>query len=98
MAILTDDADYDGGETFWNVPRPRFNFGTDHGDTGLRTRCVPLSLPTNMIMLRKQGQATSIEINGGRKLINGYLCLIERLKELEGIEPPSKRRLGTSAE
>ncbi|VEL31789.1 unnamed protein product [Protopolystoma xenopodis] len=33
MAILTDDADY-AGETFGNVPRPRFNFGNDHADNG----------------------------------------------------------------
>ncbi|VEL13314.1 unnamed protein product [Protopolystoma xenopodis] len=59
MAILTDDADYDAGETFENVPRPRFNFGNDHADNELRTRCVRLSLPTNMTMLRKQGQTTS---------------------------------------
>ncbi|VEL40015.1 unnamed protein product [Protopolystoma xenopodis] len=38
MAILTDDADYDAGETIWNVPRQRFNFGNDHADNGPRTR------------------------------------------------------------
>ncbi|VEL38454.1 unnamed protein product [Protopolystoma xenopodis] len=38
MAIVTDDADYDAGETFDNVPRLRFNFGNDHADNGLRTR------------------------------------------------------------
>ncbi|VEL44006.1 unnamed protein product, partial [Protopolystoma xenopodis] len=37
MAILTDDADYDAGETFGNVPHPRFKFGNDHADNGLRT-------------------------------------------------------------
>ncbi|VEL07302.1 unnamed protein product [Protopolystoma xenopodis] len=34
MAILTDDA----GEKFENVPRPRFNFGNENADNGLRTR------------------------------------------------------------
>ncbi|VEL39451.1 unnamed protein product [Protopolystoma xenopodis] len=58
MTKLTDDADYDGGETFGNVPRPLFNFGNDHADNELRTRCIPLSVPTNMTMLRKQGQTT----------------------------------------
>ncbi|VEL34916.1 unnamed protein product [Protopolystoma xenopodis] len=38
MAIFTDGADYDAGETFGNVTRPRFNFGNDHPDNGLRTR------------------------------------------------------------
>ncbi|VEL38985.1 unnamed protein product [Protopolystoma xenopodis] len=57
MAILTDDA----GETFGNVPRRLFDFGNDHADNGLRTRCVPLSHPTNMTTLRKQGQTTSIK-------------------------------------
>ncbi|VEL20401.1 unnamed protein product, partial [Protopolystoma xenopodis] len=27
--------------------RPRFNFGNDHADHGLWTRCVPLSTSTN---------------------------------------------------
>ncbi|VEL40201.1 unnamed protein product [Protopolystoma xenopodis] len=40
MTILTDDADYDAGETFKNVPRPRFNVGNDHADNELRTRYV----------------------------------------------------------
>ncbi|VEL41487.1 unnamed protein product [Protopolystoma xenopodis] len=60
MAILTDDADYDAGEMFRNVPRRRFNFGNDHADNRPRNRCVSISLPTNMNMLRKQGQTTSI--------------------------------------
>ncbi|VEL32917.1 unnamed protein product [Protopolystoma xenopodis] len=51
MAMLTDDADYDAGETFENVPRPLFNFGNDHSDNGLRTSCVPLTLLTNMTMV-----------------------------------------------
>ncbi|VEL10667.1 unnamed protein product [Protopolystoma xenopodis] len=38
MAILTDDVNDDAGETFGNVPRPRFNFGNDHADNGPRTR------------------------------------------------------------
>ncbi|VEL18142.1 unnamed protein product [Protopolystoma xenopodis] len=38
MAILTDDADYDAGEMFGNVPRQLFNFGNDHADNGARTR------------------------------------------------------------
>ncbi|VEL21546.1 unnamed protein product [Protopolystoma xenopodis] len=50
MAVLTNDADYDAGETFGNVPPPRFNFGNDHADNGLRTRCVPLSLPPLILL------------------------------------------------
>ncbi|VEL08009.1 unnamed protein product [Protopolystoma xenopodis] len=41
MAILT-------GETFWNVPRARYNYGKDHAYNQLGTSCVPLSLPANM--------------------------------------------------
>ncbi|VEL06648.1 unnamed protein product [Protopolystoma xenopodis] len=48
IAKLTDNADYDAGEAFGNVPRPRFNFENDHADNELRTKCVPLSLPTNI--------------------------------------------------
>ncbi|VEL40526.1 unnamed protein product [Protopolystoma xenopodis] len=59
MVKLTNDADYDAGETSGNVLRPRSDFGNDHADMGPRTRCVPLSLPTNMTKLRKQGQTTS---------------------------------------
>ncbi|VEL37514.1 unnamed protein product [Protopolystoma xenopodis] len=38
MAKFTDDTDYDAGKTFWNVPRPRFNFGNVDADNGLGTR------------------------------------------------------------
>ncbi|VEL13612.1 unnamed protein product [Protopolystoma xenopodis] len=48
---LTDDADYDAGETSGNVPRPRSDFVNDHTHNGLGTRRVPLSLPTDMIKL-----------------------------------------------
>ncbi|VEL38638.1 unnamed protein product [Protopolystoma xenopodis] len=50
MVILTDDADYDAGETSGNVPHPRFDFGNDDAYIVLRTRCVHLS----MTKLRKQ--------------------------------------------
>ncbi|VEL37836.1 unnamed protein product [Protopolystoma xenopodis] len=53
MARLTNDADYDAGETSGNVPRPRLNFGNDHADNGPRTRCVPISLPTNVTIQDK---------------------------------------------
>ncbi|VEL43604.1 unnamed protein product [Protopolystoma xenopodis] len=43
-----------------NVPRARFNFGNDHADNGRRIRYVPLSRPSNMTMLRKQDQTTSM--------------------------------------
>ncbi|VEL19210.1 unnamed protein product [Protopolystoma xenopodis] len=58
MAKLTDDADYDAGETTGNVPRPRSDSGNDDAYNGLRTRCVPLSLPSNILKLRKRGQTT----------------------------------------
>ncbi|VEL14299.1 unnamed protein product [Protopolystoma xenopodis] len=59
MARLTDDTDYHSRETSGNLPRQRSDFGNDHAYNGLRSRCVPLSLPTNMTKLRKQGQITS---------------------------------------
>ncbi|VEL27282.1 unnamed protein product [Protopolystoma xenopodis] len=62
MARLTDDADYDAGETSGNVTRPRSSSGNDHAYYVLRTRCVPLCHPTNMIELRKAGQTTFILI------------------------------------
>ncbi|VEL38817.1 unnamed protein product [Protopolystoma xenopodis] len=46
-------ADYDAGETFGNVPRPRFNFENDHAVNGLHTRWVPLSLPTILSQVRE---------------------------------------------
>ncbi|VEL40904.1 unnamed protein product [Protopolystoma xenopodis] len=49
MAILTDDADYDAGETSGNVPRPRFNFGNDDANNGPQARCVPISLSTSKL-------------------------------------------------
>ncbi|VEL13029.1 unnamed protein product [Protopolystoma xenopodis] len=48
-------------ETSGNVPCPRPDCGNDDAYNGLRTRCVALSLPTNMTMLRKQGQTTCIQ-------------------------------------
>ncbi|VEL34158.1 unnamed protein product [Protopolystoma xenopodis] len=56
MARLTNDV----GETSGNVPCLRSYSGNDDAYYGLRTGCVPLSLPTNMIELRNQGQTTSI--------------------------------------
>ncbi|VEL15942.1 unnamed protein product [Protopolystoma xenopodis] len=38
----------DAGETSGNVPRPRSYSGNDAADNGPRTRCVPISLSTNM--------------------------------------------------
>ncbi|VEL21902.1 unnamed protein product [Protopolystoma xenopodis] len=38
MATLTDDADYDNGETSGNVPRPWFYSGNDDAYNELRTR------------------------------------------------------------
>ncbi|VEL44276.1 unnamed protein product [Protopolystoma xenopodis] len=62
---LTDDAnhdaDYDAGGASGNVPRPRSDFGNEYAYNGLRTRCVPLSLSTNMTKLRKQVQTTFIQ-------------------------------------
>ncbi|VEL25279.1 unnamed protein product [Protopolystoma xenopodis] len=43
MAKLTDDADYDAGETFENVPSPL----SDADGRRIRTRCVLLSCPDN---------------------------------------------------
>ncbi|VEL08608.1 unnamed protein product [Protopolystoma xenopodis] len=51
MARLTDDADIDAREASGNVPRLRAYSGNDDAYYGLRTRCVPLSLPTNMTKL-----------------------------------------------
>ncbi|VEL43612.1 unnamed protein product [Protopolystoma xenopodis] len=53
MARLTDDADYDAGETPGNVPCLRSDFANAHAYNGLRTRCVPLGLSTIMTKLRK---------------------------------------------
>ncbi|VEL18629.1 unnamed protein product [Protopolystoma xenopodis] len=68
MATLTDDA----GETSGNIPHPRSDFGNDRAYNGLRTRFVPLSLPTNMTKLRKQGQTTSNVVTP--KLVNARYC------------------------
>ncbi|VEL22338.1 unnamed protein product [Protopolystoma xenopodis] len=64
MARLTGDADYDAGETSGNVPRPRSFSGTNYADNGLRTRCVPLSLPTNMTKLRRGDTGDAGETSG----------------------------------
>ncbi|VEL14207.1 unnamed protein product [Protopolystoma xenopodis] len=50
LAIPSDDADYDAGETFGNVPLPRYNFGNDHAYNGLQTRwdLIPRNLSDNL--------------------------------------------------
>ncbi|VEL42159.1 unnamed protein product [Protopolystoma xenopodis] len=50
IATLTDDADYDAGETFGNVPSPRFNFGNEHADNGPRTRTSFRSKKSNNLI------------------------------------------------
>ncbi|VEL39880.1 unnamed protein product [Protopolystoma xenopodis] len=56
MAKLTDDADYDAGEIFENVPSPLSNAGNHDNYYGrrLRTRCLPLSPPDNKINIPEQ--------------------------------------------
>ncbi|VEL43323.1 unnamed protein product [Protopolystoma xenopodis] len=54
MSRLNDDADYDPGETSGNVLRPRSYSGNDNAYNGLRTRCVFLSLPTNVTKLENK--------------------------------------------
>ncbi|VEL15628.1 unnamed protein product [Protopolystoma xenopodis] len=57
MAKLTDDADYDAGETFENVPSSLSDAGNHDNYYGrrLRTRCVLLSHPDNKTKLRRRG-------------------------------------------
>ncbi|VEL43355.1 unnamed protein product [Protopolystoma xenopodis] len=54
MAILTDDGNYDAGEKFGNVPRPRFNFENDHANNGPRTS----PLDADIIMSTSEGGYT----------------------------------------
>ncbi|VEL24068.1 unnamed protein product [Protopolystoma xenopodis] len=62
MAALTDDADYDAGETFENVPSPLSDAGNhdDYYGRRLRTRCVLHSHPDNKPKSRQRSQPTSI--------------------------------------
>ncbi|VEL15274.1 unnamed protein product [Protopolystoma xenopodis] len=62
MAKLTDDADYDAGETFENVSIPLSDAGNHDNYYGrrLRTRCLLHSLHDNKTKLRQRGQPTSI--------------------------------------
>ncbi|VEL39049.1 unnamed protein product [Protopolystoma xenopodis] len=48
----------DAGETSGNVPRPRSYSGNDAADNGPRTRCVPISLSTNMTSFENSIQWT----------------------------------------
>ncbi|VEL18831.1 unnamed protein product [Protopolystoma xenopodis] len=62
MARLTNDVDYDAGETSENAPSPRSDAGNydNYYDRRLRTKCVLLSPPDNKAKLRQRRQATSI--------------------------------------
>ncbi|VEL36264.1 unnamed protein product [Protopolystoma xenopodis] len=60
MARLTDDADDDATEKSGNVPRPSSEYRNYHAYYGLGIRFVTLVLLNNMIMLRRQGQVTTI--------------------------------------
>ncbi|VEL07395.1 unnamed protein product [Protopolystoma xenopodis] len=44
---------YVAGETSGHVQYPRSDFGNEHEYDGHRTRCVPLSLPTNMTKVKQ---------------------------------------------
>ncbi|VEL20363.1 unnamed protein product [Protopolystoma xenopodis] len=59
---LTEDADYDAGETSKNVPRPRPSAGNyhDYDSRGLGIRYVQLDCFGNTTKLRKQGQTSSV--------------------------------------
>ncbi|VEL18426.1 unnamed protein product [Protopolystoma xenopodis] len=61
MSKLTDDADYDAGETFENVPSPLSGAGNHDNYYGrrLRTGCVLLSQLDNKSKSRQRGQPTS---------------------------------------
>ncbi|VEL37375.1 unnamed protein product [Protopolystoma xenopodis] len=71
MARLTDDADYDAGETSGNVPNLRSDSGNAHAYYVFRTRCVPLGLPANMTKLQDQGQTTSTKLDCREVKIGG---------------------------
>ncbi|VEL41164.1 unnamed protein product [Protopolystoma xenopodis] len=62
MAKLTDDADYDAGETFDKVPSSLSDAGNQDNYNGrrLRTSGVLLSRPDNKTKLRQRRQPTSI--------------------------------------
>ncbi|VEL43052.1 unnamed protein product, partial [Protopolystoma xenopodis] len=56
MAKLTDDADYDAGETFENVSSPRSDARNHDNYYGrrLRTRCILHGPPDNKTKLRQR--------------------------------------------
>ncbi|VEL38807.1 unnamed protein product [Protopolystoma xenopodis] len=62
MAKLTDDANYDAGETFENVPSRLADAGNHDNCYGrrFRSRCVLPSRPDNKAKLRQRGQPTFI--------------------------------------
>ncbi|VEL39635.1 unnamed protein product [Protopolystoma xenopodis] len=64
MAKLTDDADYDAGETFENVPNSLSDAGNHDNYYGrrLRSRCVLLIPPHTKTKLRQRCQSTSIHL------------------------------------
>ncbi|VEL43310.1 unnamed protein product [Protopolystoma xenopodis] len=57
MTALTDNAYYDAGETFDNVPSPLSDAGSHDNYYGrrLRTRCVLVTRPDNKTKLRQRG-------------------------------------------
>ncbi|VEL32443.1 unnamed protein product [Protopolystoma xenopodis] len=61
IAKLSDDADYDAGETFEKIPSPLSDAGNHDNYHGrrLRTWCVLLSRPDNKTKLRQRGKPTS---------------------------------------
>ncbi|VEL42254.1 unnamed protein product [Protopolystoma xenopodis] len=72
MTKLTNDADYDAGETFKNVPTPLSDDGNHDNYYGrrLRARCVLLCRPDNKTKMRQRDQPT----------FKNYFCLIDRSK------------------
>ncbi|VEL33004.1 unnamed protein product [Protopolystoma xenopodis] len=78
MGKLTDDADYDAGETFENVPSPLSDVSShdNYYDRRLLTRCVLLNRLDNQTKLRQRGTTRPLSTRPAehRRMPSSRIC------------------------
>ncbi|VEL07927.1 unnamed protein product [Protopolystoma xenopodis] len=77
MTPHSDDADYDVGEAFENVPSQLFNARNhDYYGRGYGTMYVPQGLPDTPIKLQKQGRTSTVKLKETATIVLVFIYTI----------------------